>query len=57
MIEAGLNKQFVRIFINNIKIIGPKVSKMIKQIILKRISAFLIVDIVLIRFYLGLKIE
>lgn len=55
MTEINLNSLIISIFINDIKIIGPKISKIIKQIKINLISIFFIVDIKLISFYLSLK--
>lgn len=54
--SAGLDGLVVSIFTNNIKIMTSKKIKMIKQVELKFNLAFLIVNIVMTSFYLGLKI-
>lgn len=57
MTEDGLNSPIVSIFVDDIKIMGPKASGMIEQIKVELISAFLMADMGPISFYLGLKVE
>ena len=57
MINAGLDGPIVNIFVDNIKIMAPKKSEIIKHVKTKLAFAFLMVDIGSISFYLGLKIE
>lgn len=55
--NADLNGLVVSTFINDIKIIAHKESGMIEQVKSELTSAFLIVDISSISFYLGLKVQ
>lgn len=57
MTKAGLNRPIVSIFVNNIKIIAPKDSEIIERVKLELIFAFFMIDIGLISFYLGLKVQ
>ena len=57
MTKTGLDGSIVSIFINNIKIITLKNSKIIKHIILKLTFPVFIIDLGQIRFFLSLKIE
>ena len=57
MTKAGLDGPVVSIFIDDIKIMAPKDSGMIKWIKLELTFAFSIIDIGPISFYLGLKVQ
>lgn len=57
MTKASLNRSIINIFVNNTIKIALKNNKMIEQVKLKLIFSFFIVDIDLISFYLGLKLE
>ncbi len=54
---AGLDGPVVSIFVNDIKIMAPKGSNIIAKVKSKRATAFSIVNMGRISFYLGLKIE
>ena len=54
---AGLDGPVVSMFVDEIKIIAPKTSDMIARVKSELATAFSMVDIELISFYLGLKIE
>lgn len=55
--EVDLNDPIISIFIDDIKIMAPKETGIIQRIKAKLITAFLIIDIDPISFYLGLKVE
>lgn len=57
VIKTGLNKSIISIFIDDIKKITVKNNKKIKQIKLKLIFTFFVIDISPISFYLSLKLE
>lgn len=57
MRKTGLNSPVINIFIDDIKIITLKKSKIIPYIKIKLILMFLIVEIDFIIFYLRLKVE
>lgn len=57
IMKSGLIDLIVSIFIDNIKIIAPKESGMIKRVKSELISVFSIVDIGPVSFYIGLKVE
>ena len=57
MTNAGLKGPVVSTFVDDIKIIAPKRRGMIECVKAKLVSAFSIADMVLISFYLGLKVE
>lgn len=52
-----LNSLIASTFVDNIKIMGPKGSKTIEKVRRKLITAFEIVDMQPISFYLGLKVK
>ena len=54
---VGLNGQVVSIFVDDIKIMASKGSGITQQVKTELISAFSMVDMGLISFYLGLKVE
>lgn len=56
MTKIGLNGPLINIFIDNIKIIAPKNYGIIQCVKVERTSAFSIVDMRPISFYLSLKI-
>lgn len=53
--KASLDRPIISIFVDNIKIITPKNSGMIKRVKLELTFAFFIIDMGFISFYLGLK--
>lgn len=55
--KTKINRPIVSIFIDNIKIIRVKKSRITKKVKREFINAFLIVDIRLISFYPDLKVE
>ena len=55
--EAGTNGPILSIFVNDIKMMGPKESKMIERVKTELTFAFSMVDMAPISFYLGLKVE
>ena len=57
MTKGSLDGPVVSTFINDIKIMALKNSRMIEQVKLKLIFAFFIIDIGSISFYLGLKVQ
>lgn len=54
--EAGLNGPIVSTFIDDIKIMGPKGSDFIRKVKAELATAFSMVDMGPISFYLGLKV-
>lgn len=54
---AGINEPIISIFVDDIKIIGVKESGHIKRFKQKLATAFEMVDMGPISFYLGLKVE
>ena len=57
MINQGLEKLVVNVFVNNIKIIELKNTKINVKIRIELIATFKIMDIRLINFCLGIKID
>lgn len=57
MTKAGLDGPIVSTFVDDIKIMALKNSEMIKRVKLELTFAFFIIDIGLISFYLGLKVQ
>lgn len=57
MTKVDLNSLVISTFVNDIKIMISKRSEIIQQIKTKLIAIFSIVNIGLISYYLGLKIE
>lgn len=57
MSKADFNSQIISTFIDNIKIIAPKKSRIIKQVKVELTTIFLMVDMSSISFYLKPKVE
>ena len=57
MIIAGLDGPVISTFVDDIKIMAPKKSRMIEQVKAELASTFSIADMGPISFYLGLKME
>lgn len=57
ILKTSLNKFELSSFVDNIKIIISEKSKMIKQLKVKLVSAFSMINIRSISFYFGLKVE
>lgn len=55
--KAGLNGPIVSTFVNDIKIMAPKESRIIQRVKAELIVVFSMVDMGSISFYLGLKVE
>lgn len=57
ILDAGIKDPVLSVFIDNIKIIAPKGSRIIEIFKQKLSTAFSMVDMESISFYLGLKVE
>ena len=57
MIKAGLNSPIISTFVDDIKIMASKDSGFIQRVKAELAAIFSIVDMGLINFYLGLKVE
>lgn len=57
VLEVGLNGSMLSVFMNNIKIIALKRSRIIERVKIELTIAFFIVDIEFISFYLELKVD
>lgn len=57
MTKAGLNSPVVNTFVDNIKIMAPKKSRIIQCVKTELTIAFSIANMGPINFYLGLKVE
>lgn len=55
--NVGLDGPIVSIFVDDIKIMAPKKSEMIERMKAKLVTTFSMVNMGLISFYLGLKVE
>ena len=55
--SLGLNRPIISMFVDDIKIIAPKRSGFIEKVKTELVSAFQMVDMGLISFYLGLRVD
>ena len=55
--KANLNRPVVSIFVDDIKIMALKGSKMIERVKIELIFTFFMIDMSPISFYLGLKVQ